>query len=110
MFHTISLSGYYANIQDSSKLIEHVFNQGELNIIRKYVFYAINHAMAMIMKKTAYNKGWIIGYDPHLTFQCIIFYIENIIQTDNISPLQSTINDPWETITQFMYKNWKELY
>ncbi len=105
-----SLSGYYANIQDFSELIEYAFNQGEINSIRKYVFCTIHHAMAMIMKKTAYNKGWIIAYDPNLTFECIIFHIDNIIPTDNTLLLQNTTDDPWGKIKQFMDSNWKKLY
>ncbi|MBE8215530.1 MAG: hypothetical protein HAW62_04270 [Endozoicomonadaceae bacterium] len=106
-YEQISLSGYYADIEDFSLCIALTFNQGELNIIKKYVFMSSKHAMAMIMKKTAYNTGWVIGYDPNVTFQCMIFHIKPI---NDRSQIQGSIDNPWAKIKQFMHSREKNTF
>ncbi len=74
-------------------------NQGEMNIIRKYVFISLNHVIPMMMKNTDYNTGWIIGYDPNSTFECMICHIKPI---NDSAQWQCSIENPWKKIKRFI--------
>ncbi|MBE8215263.1 MAG: hypothetical protein HAW62_02890 [Endozoicomonadaceae bacterium] len=96
----ISLSGYYSNNQHFDQLMQYIFNIGEMDSIRRYIFFIDTHPMALIMKRTAYNQGWIIAYDAHVIFQCMIFKIQNTIQEDDMP----CSYESWNTLRQFMHQ------
>ncbi|MBE8215360.1 MAG: hypothetical protein HAW62_03390 [Endozoicomonadaceae bacterium] len=66
--------------------------------------------MEIIINRTDYDEGFIIGYDPTIPLKCMIFEIKNIKLINNSSGLKYSNPNPWESIKKCIFLNWEKRY